>query len=76
MRICVRTERDSAGKEVPCGFHLGGKRLRVVSVLRRWSENSQHVFEVRVEDGRRFILRFDAGPCRWDLAAVLGARAS
>jgi hypothetical protein len=74
MRICVWTERDSAGKEVPCGFQLGEKRLRVVTILRRWSEHSERFFEVRVEDERRFILRFDADPCRWDLTAVFGAR--
>ena len=73
MRICVRTERDSAGKEVPCGFQLGEKQLRVVTIVRRWNENSQQHFEVQVEDGRRFVLRFDADPCKWDLAAVFRA---
>ncbi len=75
MRICVMAYRK-AGLEEPAAFHLGGRRLPVTAVLERWSEGTARYFEVRVEDGRRFVLRHDAAGGSWALAAVYAASAA
>lgn len=74
MRICVMAYRKATGEE-PAAFHLGGRRLPITAVLDRWSEGAARYFEVRVEDGRRFVLRLDPAARSWELAAVYAASA-
>ena len=73
MKISVLCNSGRRGEEIPCAFHLGGRRLPVVSVLNRWSELPHRYFEVSVDDGRRFVLRHDAAARCWELAAVYAA---
>ena len=75
MKICVLTNRTPRGEESPSAFYVGGRRLQVVTVLDRWTDSVHRYFEVCVDDGRRFILRFEPGGRTWELAAVFAANA-
>jgi hypothetical protein len=44
----------------------------VAAVLNRWTDLPYHFFEVRVGDGRRFVLRCEPPAGRWELVAVYG----
>jgi len=72
MKICVlsRTRRD--GSNDPYVFHLGQRRHPVVAVVSEWLEPPCRCFLVRVEDGRRFVLRHDASTGQWELAGAYG----
>lgn len=74
MRICVMAYQKATGEE-PAAFFLGGRRLPVTAVVERWSEGAARYYEVRVEDGRRFVLRHDPPSRIWELAAVYAASA-
>jgi hypothetical protein len=73
MRICVHCYSGTRGEEIPSAFHLGGRRLPVVAVLDRWTDSTHRYYEVMVDDGRRFVLRFEPGLRNWELAAVFAA---
>ena len=74
MKICVHSNRGSRGEETPCAFYLGGRRLPVLVVLERWTDDTHAYFEVMVDDGRRFVLRFQPTLRTWELAAVFAAK--
>ena len=73
MRICVLSRTGRGGKDDPQAFHLGTHRLPVVAVLGQWTEAEHRYFKVRVEDGRRFVLRHD--PARLGATGRLRRRA-
>lgn len=73
MRISVLCQSGPKGEELPCAFHLGGRRLPVLAILSRWSDAPHQYFEVNVDDGRRFVLRQDASARCWELAGVFAA---
>lgn len=70
MRICVLSRTGRGGEYDPQVFHLGSRRHPVVAVLDQWSEGSFRFFKVRVDDGRRFVLRHDLTTGVWELAAA------
>jgi hypothetical protein len=72
MRICVLSRAGRGGDYGPHVFHLGQRRLPVVAVLEQWTEAQHRYFKVKVEDGRRFVLRHDPGTGAWELAAAYG----
>ena len=71
MKICVLS-RLIRGQHNPHVFHLGQRRLPIVAILEQWAELPYCYFRVRVEDGRRFLLRHDAQSGGWELAAAYG----
>ncbi len=73
MRICVHCNPGPRGEDIPSAFFLGGRRLRVLGLLDRWTDSTHRYYEVMVDDGRRFVLRFDPGLRSWELAAVFAA---
>lgn len=73
MKISVLCNCGPHGEDIPCAFHLGGRRLPVLIVLSRWSESEHRYYEVAVDDGRRFVLRHDMSSRAWELAAVYAA---
>lgn len=73
MKINVLCRPGSQQEELPCAFHLGGRRLPVVMVLACWLDLPHKYFEVTVGDGRRFVLRQDVVLRTWELAAVFAA---
>jgi hypothetical protein len=72
MKICVLSRSGRGGDYDPQVFHLGQRRLPVVAVLEHWTEAQYRYFKVRVEDGRRFVLRHDPTTGSWELAAAYG----
>jgi hypothetical protein len=72
MRICVLSRTGRSGKDDPRAFHLGTHRLSVVAVLEQWTEAEHRYFKVRVEDGRRFVLRHDPATGAWELEVAYG----
>lgn len=74
MRICVHSNRGMRGEEIPCAFYLGGRRLHVLAVTRRWQDATHQYYEVMVDDGRRFVLRFEPSLRSWELAAVFAPK--
>jgi hypothetical protein len=72
MKICVLSRANRGGTYDPQVFHLGSRRLPVVAVLEQWTEAQHRYFKVRVDDGRRFVLRHDPVTGAWELAAVDG----
>jgi len=73
MRISVLCNRGPKGEELPCAFHLGGRRLPILAILSRWTDTPHRYFEVSVDDGRRFVLRHDPSLRCWELAGVFAA---
>jgi hypothetical protein len=72
MKICVLSRTGRGGGHDPQVFHLGSRRHPVVAVLDQWTEGEFRYFKVRVEDGRRFVLRHDPTTGAWELAAAYG----
>ena len=70
MKICVLSRSGRGGQCDPHVFHLGQRRLPVVAILEQWTEPPHRFFRVRVEDGRRFLLRHDPASGQWELAAA------
>ena len=76
MKICVlsraRRGRRNDPNAFPHVFHLGQRRHPVAAILSEWLEPPCRCFLVRVEDGRRFVLRHDPATGEWQLAAAYG----
>ena len=76
MKICVYSQptrsRDYQPQVFPRVFHLGRRRHPVVAVLEQWAEAQYRFFKVKVDDGRRFVLRHDPVTGDWELAAAYG----
>jgi hypothetical protein len=72
MKICALSRTGRGGQYDPQVFHLGQRRLPVVAVLEQWTEGEHRFFKVRVDDGRRFVLRHDPTTGVWELAAAYG----
>jgi hypothetical protein len=51
-------------------FYLGARRLPIVAIMDRWSDQGHRYFEVKADDGRCFLLRHAAASGHWELAAV------
>ena len=64
MKICVHSNRGPRGDEIPCAFY----------VLERWTDSTHGYFEVMVDDGRRFVLRYQPTLRCWELAACFAAK--
>ena len=72
MNIRVECHAGYRGEEEPRAFTLGATRFAVLEIADRWVEPAHRYFKVRVEDGRRFILRHDVASGDWELAALVG----
>jgi len=70
MKICVYGCPGRGGEAEPHVFYLGARRLPVVAILDRWSDNTHRYFEVKATDGRCFLLRHAPACDQWELAAV------
>jgi hypothetical protein len=70
MKICVGSGRGFRGNEEPGVFYLGGRRLPVHAIVERWSDALHAYFKVQVEDGRRFVIRYEPATRCWELVSV------
>jgi hypothetical protein len=69
MRISVHSRCSRRGSE-PCSICLGQARLRVTAILERRDLADADYFEVRVLDGRKFVLSHERETDSWKLGAV------
>ena len=60
-------------EQEPRALVVGGRRLRVLAIARRWYEPQAAIFRVRVEDGHLYQLRYERRRDRWSLDAVVKA---
>jgi hypothetical protein len=74
MKICVGSRSGRSGNQ-PHRLCLGRCSLPVIAVLDRHDEGETRIFDVRVLDGRRFVVRRQIGFEQWELVAVYGRRA-
>jgi hypothetical protein len=74
MKISVLSYHES-GVPRPHAFQLGGRRVAVVAILDQWEAPGHRYFQVRDFDGRRFVLRYCAQSCCWELEGVYGPAA-
>ena len=72
MNIAVECYAGHRGEEEPRAFTLGTTRFEVQAIEDRWLHPEHRYFKVRVEDGRRFVLRHDGLSDAWELAALVG----
>jgi hypothetical protein len=72
LTIRVECYAGYRGEQEPRAFTLGERRFAVVEIVDRWLDPRHRYFKVKVDDGRRFILRHDAGSGEWELAALVG----
>jgi hypothetical protein len=71
MKISVGSRASRRGNE-PYHLCLGRHSLPVCSVLDRHDEGDARIFEVRVLDGRHFVVRRQTALDQWELVAVYG----
>jgi hypothetical protein len=71
MKISVSSRDGRIGAE-PGRLRLGQCSLPVSAVLSRRDDGYSCAFEVRVMDGRRFVVRYQAAQGSWELVAVQG----
>lgn len=69
MRISVHSRCSRRGSE-PCSICLGQARLRITAILERRDLADSDYFEVRVLDGREFVLSHERETDSWKLTAV------
>lgn len=74
MKISVGSRSGKSGKE-PYRLCLGHCSLPVTAVLDLHDEGETRVFEVRVLDGRRFVVRRQTEHDQWELVAAYGPSA-
>jgi len=71
MKISVSSRDGRTGTE-PGRLRLGRCSLPVAAVLSRRDDGCSCAFEVRVMDGRRFVVRYQPARGSWELVAVQG----
>ena len=74
MKISVRSRSGRSGNE-PHRLCLGRCSLPVTAVLDLHDEGESRVFDVRVLDGRRFVVRRQSEHGEWELLAAYGPSA-
>ena len=74
MKVQVECCAGSRADEEPRVVVLGDRRLHVLGIARRWQDVDARYFQVRLEDGDRYVLRHDERSDEWSLVEV--ARAS
>ena len=52
---------------------LDGRRLRVLDIARRWQDLDARFFQVRADDGNRYLLRHDQRSDEWSVVEVVRA---
>lgn len=76
MKIRVYGCPGKGGETEPQVFYFGLRRLPVIAILERWRDANQCYFEVKVDNGGRFLLRYAPASDHWELAAVGRASAT
>jgi hypothetical protein len=69
----VRVQVECRRGTEPRAFFLGGRRLHIMLVLERITEEAHRRFRVRVTDAREFVLHLDLATGEWTLARIIEA---
>lgn len=69
MEIRVECHAGHRGDEEPRAFHLGERRIGVMTILDRWLDPQHRYFKVQTYDGTVYILRHDERSGRWELTS-------
>lgn len=67
MDIRVECHAGHRGEEEPRAFHLGPRRIEVMTIVDRWPDPRHRYFKVQADDGATYILRHDEPTGRWEL---------
>ncbi len=65
VELTVECYAGYQADQEPRAFTLDGQRQRVLGIARRWYEPRASCFEIRAEDGCRYLLRHDSLSDRW-----------
>ncbi len=66
MRIQVDS-RKVRGQDVPLGFRLGERFLRVLRIVNAQDDDGARTYTVKTRDGREFTLSRDKSSGDWEL---------
>lgn len=69
MRVQVECRKGAD----PRTFFMGERKLHVMRVLERVTEDAHRSYRVRVAGGREFVLRHDLNTGEWTLARIIEA---
>jgi hypothetical protein len=70
-KVCVMAYSGYRGEETPKAFMLGGKRIEVVEIQKRWIEEAtgdratKRFFEVKGSDGGIHKIFYDEKTAEW-----------
>ena len=70
MKLQVECHAGHRADEEPRAIVLDGHRLRVLGIARRWQDVGARYFQVRAEDGHRYLLRHDEQSDEWEVVEV------
>jgi len=70
MKLRVECYAGHRADEEPRVIEIDGKRLRVLGIARRWQDVGARYFQVRAEDGDRYLLRHDERSDEWAVVEV------
>lgn len=70
--LTVTSYSGSRADERPLEVRRGSRSLRVREILGRWREPEAELFDVRLEDASRLLLRRDLSSGRWSLEGTPG----
>jgi hypothetical protein len=73
MKVQVECYAGSRADEEPRVIEIDGRRLRVLGIARRWQDVDARYFQVRLEDGDRYVLRHDERVDEWTVIEVVRA---
>jgi hypothetical protein len=70
MKLRVECYAGHRAEEEPRAIEIDGRRLRVLGIARRWQDVGARYFQIRAEDGHRYLLRHDEQRDEWTLVSV------
>jgi len=73
MKVHIECHAGHRADEEPRVIEIDGKRLRVLGIARRWQDVDARYFQVRLEDGDRYVLRHDERSDDWSVVEVVRA---
>ena len=65
MKVRVECHAGFRADEEPRALEIDGRRLRVLGIARRWQDVGARYFQIRAEDGHRYLLRHDEQTDEW-----------
>ena len=73
MHLDVESSRDN-GMELPCAFHLKGRRVAVVEIVDQWFGPGYRYCKLKGDDGAVYIVRVIEHSSHWQLTLFSSPR--